>query len=1049
MTIPNESEIISELAQLQQLFLQKLPVQIADMKLLWSEVSASVNQQAATDITKLAELHRMAHSLAGSGGTFGAESVSSSARELEQQLKLSIAELEGAAALSSSQWQPIDRLLTQLLDDANNWQPSVIPYIAPDITPGQSPQQQHGNLIYLAEDDELLAADLTLKLQQANYQVRHFVELSAFEAAYQQQIPAVIIMDIIFQKSDATGADLISKLKSKQGIIPPVIFISVREDIETRLAAARAGARRYFTKPIDEKKLILTVDGLTAKHQTEPFRVLIIDDDETLLKYYQMVLSDAGMQVVALSQPLQALTILADFKPDIVLLDVYMPDCTGPELAQVIRQDDDWTLMPIMFLSTESDLDIQLAAMNLGGDDFLVKPVDAGHLVAAVEARAKRARWSKRLNTDLQEALRESKFQLVTMDQHDIVSTADISGQITSVNDRFCEISGYSREELLGKNHNLLKSERHSRSFYNDLWATISSGKIWHGSICNLSKNGDEYWVESTIVPFLDDRGKPYKYVSARTDITVLRNSEERLSRSQEFANMGTWDWNIHTGELFWSDLIWPLFGYEKAKTAMTYDNFMAAVHPDDRQMVADAVNDCVQKGTDYNIEHRVIWSDGSEHWLQESGDVVRTEQGKALHMLGVVQDITDRKQTERDLMHAHEEAENANRAKSQFLSSMSHELRTPLNAIIGFSQLMKLETDQPLTEIQKDNVNEISTAGEHLLELINEVLDLSKIEAGHIELSIGTVVLGEVIAESIQLIKPLAEKRGIDICLSRDGVEIGFEELFMQNNTARADSTRLKQVLLNLLSNAVKYNIDKGKVTICCQHMTNKMSRISITDTGAGLSPDQQLKLFKPFERIGAEHSSIEGTGIGLVITKKIVEIMGGAIGVDSQPGKGCSFWFELPSDTALSDKQIGKKTPDADAERQLKQKKHDFTVLYIEDNPANLRLVSQSLGYRKNIFMWSAHEPLLGLELATEHKPSLILLDINLPGLNGFEVLKKLRQNALTAHIPVIAVSANAMPGDIEKGMAAGFDDYITKPINVVDLLNAVDSRLAAIQS
>ena len=1036
MVTSSKSEVANELAELQQMFHQQLPDKIVEIEKLWRAIADAEPGQGILD-----DLHRMAHSLAGSGGTFGAIAVSATARELEQALKLINNGIETLSVSIQTQ-QQIDELVAQLSQAADQWQPSVVPYI-----PHHEPKVQNdSNLIYLAEDDELLAADLVLKLERADYHVRHFTDLSEFELACEKEMPAAIIMDIIFKEGGISGAELITRLKCCVDYCPPVVFISMRDDIEARLAAARAGGRRYFSKPLDVNKLIGTLDGLTARTQTKPFRVLLIDDDETLLKYYATVLADAGMEVRSISQPMHGLKALAEFEPDIVVLDVYMPGCTGPELAQVIRQDDDSALMPIMFLSTESDLNIQLAAMNLGGDDFLVKPVEAGHLIAAVEARAKRARWSNRLNKNLESALRESKFQLVTMDQHDIVSSADLGGTITSVNDRFCEISGYSRAELLGQNHRILKSSFHSKEFYQDLWKTISNGKIWHGTVCNLTKTGEEYWVESTIVPFLDEKGKPYKYVSARTDITKLRASEHRLSRSLNFANIGTWDWNIRTGELFWSERIWSLFGYDKEVTETTYDNFLAAVHPDDRKLVIDSVNNCVENGTVYNIEHRVIWQDGTVCWLQESGDVIRSEDGVALHMLGLVQDITERKKTEQALIDAREDAENANRAKSQFLSSMSHELRTPMNAIMGFGQLLKLEAGTSLTEEQEDNVDEIITAGNHLLVLINEVLDLSKVEAGHVDLSIETVVIGEVVAETTQLISPLAAKRNIDISMNQNGINIEFEALFEQKHTVRADRTRLKQVLLNLLSNAVKYNSENGKITISCQLMPNQMSRIKITDTGAGMDQHQQLKLFKPFERIGAEDSAVEGTGIGLVITKSLIEIMGGAIGVESSPGVGSTFWIELPSDAVAESSHQAREN---NSEVATETSSLEHTVLYIEDNPANLRLVTQLLGRRPNIHLWSAHEPLLGLELAMEHKPDLILLDINLPGMNGFEVLNHLRQKDVTRDIPVIAISANAMPRDIEKGIEAGFDDYITKPIDVVALLQAVDNKLHFIEN
>ncbi|MDH5436569.1 MAG: PAS domain-containing protein, partial [Gammaproteobacteria bacterium] len=638
MAVSSESDVAKKLAALQQTFKQQLSGKIEEIERLCANLGDS-----ESDAGILSDVQRMTHSLAGSGGTFGAIVVSNVARTMEQTVKLLLSEDKQPILLSKSHKLQIDELLVQLRQAADTWQPSAIPY----IRSGEPKDQRDSNLVYLAEDDELLAADLITKLEQAEYDVRHFVTLNDFEAACLKEIPAAVIMDIVFDEGEVAGAEVVTRLKEKMAVCPPVIFISVRDDIEVRLAAARAGARRYFNKPLNTRKLIQTLDGLTARMTANPFRILLIDDDASLLEYYSTVLSDAGMEVKTLSNPMEGLIALNSFRPDLVVMDVYMPECSGPELAQVIRQDDTWAMMPIMFLSTESNLDRQLAAMNLGGDDFLIKPVEAGHLVAAVLARAKRARWANRLNKDLKNALRENKFQIVTMDQHAIISTTDIEGKITSANDRFCEISGYSRDEILGQNHNLLKSGIHHTAFYKDLWKCISQGDVWRGTICNRRKDGSEYWVESTIVPFLDDKGKPYKYVSARTDVTALRQSQERLHRSQVFANIGTWDWNIVSGDLYWSERIGPLFGYESNVPETTYENFLAAIHPDDRQSVIDAVNNCIADKVDYNIEHRVVWPDGSVHWVLERGDVVRSEQGEPLHMLGVVQDIDFRKRSE------------------------------------------------------------------------------------------------------------------------------------------------------------------------------------------------------------------------------------------------------------------------------------------------------------------------------------------------------------------------------------------------------------------
>ena len=1155
----SEPDVLEKLATLQLVFKQQLPNKMAEIERLWGELG----ENKLVD-SNLSDIHRMAHGLAGSGGTFGAVEVSNLARKLEQSLKLLITESDQTTTTAKTSQHQIDDLIVQLRHITDEWQPSAIPY----IKPGEPKMQDHSDFVFLAEDDELLAASLIVNLEEEGYQVRHFVELKDFEAACIKEKPVAIIMDIVFEEGELAGTEIITRLKDRIEVCPPVIFISVRDDIEVRLAATRAGAHRYFSKPLDISKLIQTLDGLTSRVSASPLRILLIDDDETLIEYYATVMSDAGMVVETLSDPIEGLKVLADFKPDIVVMDVYMPGCSGPELAQVIRQDDAYAIMPIMFLSTESNFENQLAAMNLGGDDFLVKPVEAGHLIAAVSARAKRAREASQLNTDLENALRENKYQIITMNQHDIVSSTDTNGQIINVNDLFCEITGYSRTELLGKNHNILKSGMQSDAFYENLWETIKQGKIWHGKICNRKKSGDEYWVESTIVPFLDEKGSPYKYVSATTEITSLRQSEDRLHRSQIFANIGTWDWNIVTGELYWSELIGPLFGYKENMLETTYENFLAAVHPDDRQAVIDAVNNCIDNKCEYNIEHRVVWPDSSVHWVLEQGNVVRSEDGEPLHMLGVVQDVDDRKRAElmlakherqlseaqvlarlgnwqanlvngvltwsdeiyrifgfepgdikptvdifkkmvhpddlalveesekiaaqtghldvahrivwsdgtvryvhelaqaeidvtgnltlltgtvqditdsklaeQALLKAKEEAENANRTKSQFLSSMSHELRTPLNAIIGFGQLLQLETNHPLNESQLENVDEIVKAGNHLLELINEVLDLARIEAGRIDLSIKTVVVSKVLVESIQLITPLAKKRGIEIGLIFDDDEISLKELIDKNNTVRADYTRLKQTLLNLLSNAVKYNRENGKLIIACRCIDQHQTRISITDTGAGLTQKQQSQLFKAFNRLEAGNTEIEGTGIGLVITKNIVELMGGNIGVESQPGAGSTFWIELPIDTPYQAETIQADNDENISPEVVDSPKHEHTVLYIEDNPANLRLVAQLLGRRPNIHMWSAHEPRLGLELAQAHKPNLILLDINLPGMDGFEVLKNLRQSEEMRDTPVIAVSANAIPEDIKKGLDAGFDNYITKPINVKALLEVVD--------
>ena len=384
------------------------------------------------------------------------------------------------------------------------------------------------------------------------------------------------------------------------------------------------------------------------------------------------------------------------------------------------------------------------------------------------------------------------------------------------------------------------------------------------------------------------------------------------------------------------------------------------------------------------------------------------------------------------DLESARSVAEKANHAKSDFLSSMSHELRSPLNAILGFAQLMESESPPP-TPAQKESITQILQAGWHLLTLINEILDLAKVESGQVPMSEEPVSLAELMLDCRAMIAPQAQQRGISLSFPR----------FDNPCLVRADRTRLKQVLVNLLSNAIKYNIKQGTVQVKCTASTPERTRISVSDIGAGLSPEQLTQLFQPFNRLGQEAGGEEGTGIGLVVAKRLVELMGGVIGVESIVGEGSVFWFELVSACSphLS-LQGGKAAVLALPHAPRGAQPH--TLLYVEDNPANLKLIVELIARYPDIRLLTAVNGNSGIELARASQPDVILMDINLPGISGFEALKILSAESSTAHIPVIAVSANAMPLDIERGLKAGFFRYITKPIKVNEFIEALNVAL-----
>lgn len=551
--------------------------------------------------------------------------------------------------------------------------------------------------------------------------------------------------------------------------------------------------------------------------------------------------------------------------------------------------------------------------------NFSYSELDKSH--ATLEEKVtERTRELSLANQQLEETTTELVNQKFALDQHSIVAISDPKGEINYANDKFCEISQYSRDELLGQDYKILNSGYHGPSFFSEMWNQIGAGKVWRGEICNRNKNGASFWVDMSIVPFMDVSGKPYQYVSISTDITL-------------------------------------------------------------------------------------------------------------------------QKQAMLDLMQARDEAETANQAKSEFLSCMSHELRTPLNAILGFGQLLESDYDDPLTPSQLENVEHITKAGWHLLELVNEVLDLARIESGRMRFNLSDVLLSEVAGDCLDLILPMSIERGIRIDDQITSCRAHF---------VRADRIRLKQVLLNFLSNAVKYNHEGGLVTMACEQLPEQRLRVSISDTGPGIPEVEMDQLFVPFNRLGADKTETQGAGIGLSVSKRLVELMGGVVGVKSVVGEGTTFWMDLPESVAeTSSDHADNEVNDAaavlpvDGEKYSQDRKRH--VLYIEDNPDNCALVKSIIRQKRPdldlVCEGSAEE---GLQTALRQHPDVILMDINLPGISGMDALELLAEFDDVRDIPVIAVSANAMPDHIEKCLQAGFLNYLTKPINVDQFLFTLDHAL-----
>jgi PAS domain S-box-containing protein len=566
-----------------------------------------------------------------------------------------------------------------------------------------------------------------------------------------------------------------------------------------------------------------------------------------------------------------------------------------------------------------------------------------------------------------------------------------------------------------------------------------------------IRKDGSRIPALVSVTALRDAAGKVIGYLLIGTDNTARQQVEierallDQRLRDQQFYTRSLIESNIDA--LMTTDprgIISDVNQQMELLTGRTRDELIGAPFKNyftEPERAEEAITRVLREGKVTNYELTALAREGKQTVVSYNATTFHDRERKLQGVFAAARDVTERKQfehalqvTNSELESARSAAEKANRAKSEFLSSMSHELRTPLNAVLGFAQLMASEVPTPAPHQQR-SIDQILKGGWYLLRLINEILDLAMIESGKVTMSHESMSLSDVLQDCQGMIEPQAAKRGIRLTFPT----------FDKPVYIHADRTRIKQVMINLLSNAIKYNGNGGAVIVQCAAGGAGRVRISVKDTGAGLAPEQVAQLFQPFNRLGQEDSVEEGTGIGLVVTKQLVELMDGVIGVESQVGVGTVFWVDFAGAEAP--------TLAADNHGELAiERRHAVrrdpadqpTLLYVEDNPANLALIEELIARRGDVKLLTAIDGHLGIELARAYLPDVILMDINLPGISGYGVLRMLAEDPSTAHIPVLALSANAMPRDIEKGLEAGFLRYLTKPIRVREFMDALDLAL-----
>ena len=685
----------------------------------------------------------------------------------------------------------------------------------------------------------------------------------------------------------------------------------------------------------------------------------------------------------------------------------------------------------------------------IGTDNTARKQVEAErqHLL---DVQEETNRQLKQANVTLQ--VSEEKLSVTLNSIGDAVIATDAEARVTLLNPLAEKLTGWTQEQAAGRPvdeifHIINKETRLPSTI--PVMETLAQGTI--KGLANhtvlIARSGSECDVADSCAPIRDRDAQVIGAVLVFRDVTGEYAAQQAL-RDQQFYTRSLIESNIDA--IMTTDpsgIITDVNKQMEALTGCSREELIGAPFKNyftDPALASASIKKVLSEGKVTNYELTARAKDGKETVVSYNATNFYDRDGVLQGVFAAARDVTERKRWDQvlqentlELEKAKAVAEKANLAKSDFLSSMSHELRSPLNAILGFAQLM--ETGSPLpTPTQKGSIDQILHAGWYLLELINEILDLAVIESGRLSLSLEPVLLPDVMLECQAMIEPLAEKRGIKMTFPR----------FENPCYIKADRTRLKQVLVNLLSNAIKYNQPGGSVRVDCALTAPGRVRISVHDTGAGLSPDKLEQLFQPFNRLGQEAGGEEGTGIGLVVSKRLVELMRGMIGVQSIVGSGSVFWIELISEVDPHAFAI----KDASAtvvESSIPAGSRPRLLLYVEDNPANLKLIEQLIARRPDMRLLTAQNGKDGITLARGYFPDVILMDINLPGINGIETMKILRLDPSTAHIPIVALSANAMPSDIEKGLEAGFFRYLTKPIKVNEFLETLNEVIVFAES
>ena len=732
----------------------------------------------------------------------------------------------------------------------------------------------------------------------------------------------------------------------------------------------------------------------------------LVNDQAVALFGYQ--LAELIGQPVECLVPMGQREVHRGHRSAYIAADDPLPMSTGPDVVAVRK---DGSLVPV---------EVRISAITLS----------TGRAVLAIirdVSDRKRAEEELRISDELCRAsFEQAPIGMALIDLHAPV------GRFLRANLALSALTGYDQDALLSTTSAALTHPADRQATTAALQRLADGLAIgWDGEKRYVAASGAEIWVHQALSVVHDANGLPAYAVSQIEDISDRKRAETQLlERFHELADNVDVGFLIRRADnaefLYLNPAYRNIFGFAADGPAPTDTEVMARVHPDDVERVNEILPECI-RGQRVETEFRLTRPGGEQRWVSTKVSPIIDPDQQIRRVTGLFQDITDRRSHEEAVTLARAEAERANAAKSQFLSRLSHELRTPLNAVIGFGQLLELS---PLASDQKEAVEYILSGGQHLLNMINDILDVSRIDAGRLKLSIEAVQVSELVHETIGLMEPLAAANGITLSGTTD-----------ESCSVNADRRRLKQALLNLTSNAIKYNRPGGHVNLTAREVGAGEVGIAVTDTGLGIPTEDLPRLFHPFDRLGRESSPIEGTGIGLTLTKSLVTLMNGRLDVASTHGVGSTFTITLPN--AARPQKLALTTDAHQSSHPVVAAPPQSKLLYIEDNPANVALLSTAIGHRPAWTLTHASNGSDGLQMALQLTPTLILLDLHLPDIDGAQVLQQLKNNPATAAIPVAILSADANHGQVARLLAAGADRYLTKPVDLPKLFAFLDDH------